>query len=43
MRGSWLKSVEKIIKDAAIGDVAPFVHLRYIVWLYSLEFGNLVL
>ena len=39
LRGPWLDVVEKITKDANLNDVAPFIHLHYVVCSGSLESG----
>ena len=39
LRGSWLDVVEKVVKDACIADIAPFVHIRYVVSSKVLESG----
>ena len=39
LRGSWLDVVEKVVKDANMNDVAPFIHIRYVVYS-GLESGG---
>ena len=41
LRGSWLECVDRVVKDACAMDVAPFVHLRYVVSFKVLKSGNL--
>ena len=40
LRGPWLDVVEKVVKDANLNDVAPFIHIRYVVYSGTLESGG---
>ena len=39
LRGPWLDVLEKVVKDANLNDVAPFIHIRYVVYLGTLASG----